>query len=176
MHERRNFLMAASTTLIGVGFAGLIASLIALATIPKGFRHQWGWVPVLGIFLAVAAILASVGLAIAWEVMWRRNRRRIRELNDWARRGSVIRQHMWIAVDWPQLQGAIFENAAWGHALIDWFHEQLPDYSGYFMNVGGQSEGSDSFAGLTNLISLRREAISGVDVQLQRIAEVVMRL
>jgi len=178
MHEGRGFLVALSTTLIGVGLAVLVASLIALATVPKQFRVHYGWVPPVGIALGIASVIAGIAAAIAWEVSWRRNRARIRGLGQWCAKGYGIRNRLSAVTDVPSLKAAKDEAFQWQGQVLDWFEANLLDYTPHFVNTGGYpylGEPKDP-GSPEDLLALRLELLAAHDTQLQRLGELLMKL
>ena len=167
MKERRGFLVALSTTLIGVGLAALVASLIALATVPEPFRIHYGWVPPFGIAIGVVSVVAGIAAGVAWEVSWRRSRSRhlrlgafLGEARELASVIGEMRQAP--AISYEQLQ-------AWEERVSSWIATNLPEYSEHFLNMAG-----------TGLLirdeSLRVVMLRSLEVRMQRISEVILEL
>jgi hypothetical protein len=170
MHERRSFGIAFSTTLFGVGLAAFLAYYIARSVLPAHSGHVYGWVPV----VSLGAMVAAVGVGLAFFVSQHRDRQKIRALADFSLEGFGLRTELHYAKGLPELKKAREDTRDWENRLARWVDREMSDYLGHIANLGGQTIIQlDLAEGLPNL---RAECVSQLDISLQRIADLTLKL
>jgi hypothetical protein len=172
MHERRNFLTAVGTTLLGVGLAGFFAYYVAQSALSPKLAGRYPAIPL------VAEIVGMVGIGclIAFWVSHERHRDRQRELNDFLETGILLHRRLspWHN-DEAESDGREKEVRPefeeWSTEVDAWLLRHFPEYQRNFINPAGEPWRLVLFGSYPE-----QRLLSLMDLRLERLRDVQMKL
>jgi hypothetical protein len=169
LSERRSFLTAAGTTLLGVGLAGFLAYYIAQSALAGKRLVQYDWIPV------VCEIVAALGiffLVLFW-TSHRQYRANQRALTGLVTTGLKLTRDVQYGVTLTEDEYLIKheECRQWRKSVVDRLSSDFPEYMAHFANPSGLAM-LDAMFGTGGVDGLRSE----LDINLNRLGEIMMRL
>lgn len=113
-----------------------------------------------------------VGLyfALWWSRNVRKNHLFITALGLFAIEGYQIRDRLCIAKGHASVTTAFTESAEWRKRVLEWLMENLPEYTGHFVNTGGRQ-----FAGPQDDKISQEELLAEHDTCEQRLGEIMLK-